>query len=64
MDKITTSGSALSIAKVNQKAVFFIHNVVNLQLLKVKIEGMTRQRIEYLFLWTLKLIVLLLNVRP
>lgn len=40
MDKITTSGSALSIAKVNQKAVFFIHNVVNLQLLKVKIEGM------------------------
>lgn len=40
MDKITVSGGSLLIAKVNEKAVFFIHNVVNLQLLKVKIEGM------------------------
>lgn len=39
MEKITTSGAALSIAKVNEKALFFIHNVANLQLLRVKIEG-------------------------
>ena len=39
MEKITASGTSLSIAKVNEKALFFIHNVANLQSLKVKIEG-------------------------
>ena len=39
MEQITTSGSALLIAKVNKKANFLIHNVTNLQLIKVKIEG-------------------------
>lgn len=39
MEKITTSGSALVITKVGEKSEFRIHNVENLQLLNVKIEG-------------------------